>query len=131
MTGQLTKERIAFHCALINSDVLTFSPANKEVKEKFEVDKVVSNADVGQRASVRIASALAVKIEENTGISIKLVAKKVAGQTLGNLFEEHCKNYLERTFPLLNHLRPGTWSIRQVGTRNSSVLGGFEQYRRV
>lgn len=127
-SGLFTSERIEFHRALINANAISFTPASSEVKSKFDFIQIASNADVGQKSSVRIANALAIKIGIKVGTQLQVIEKKTAGQTLGDIFEEQCKNYLIKTFLHLSHLRPGKWDIRKVGTRNSAVLGAFEQY---
>lgn len=127
-SGLLTSERTEFHRELIKANVISFTPASSEVRKKFDVSQIASNADMGQKSSIRIANALASKIGVKVGFQLQVVAKKIAGQTLGDIFEEQCKNYLIKTFLHLSHLRPGKWDILKVGTRNSAVLGKFEQY---
>lgn len=124
----LTEKRKEFHRNLIIKEVLSFSPATNDIRNKFGFEEVVSNADAGQKSSIRIANALANEVSLNAEIPIRFLSKKAPGQTLGDIFEELCRQYLEDTFPQLDHLRPGQWQIRKVGSRDSSVLGSFEQY---
>jgi hypothetical protein len=48
---------------------------------------------------------------------------KLTGQTTGGRFEEITRDYLQSSFDLLNHLRPGTWRYE---TRMS--ISRFDQY---
>lgn len=126
--GIFSKERLNFHKQLILKKVLSTSPATIKVKENYGFDIVASNADAGQKSSIKISNLLAKKIEEKTKIKIDVCTKKAAGQTLGDSFEDLCKTYLESTFLHLSHLRPGKWHIEKIGSRNSNLIGRFEQY---
>lgn len=48
----------------------------------------------------------------------------MAGQTAGRLFETITKDFLEKAFDLLTHLRPGKWAYSM-----QSPISGFDQYR--
>lgn len=104
-------ERKAFHADLLGS-ILTISDTG-----------VASNADGSQKASRRIARGILEKLEAAT------TAERRPGQTSGNIFEGICKDYLERTFYKLAHIRPGEWSIRQIKGRSRLEIANFEQYK--
>jgi hypothetical protein len=104
-------ERKRFHAALLDS-ILTLSPAG-----------VPSNADVGNRVSVAIASGVMEQLRAETSHAVK-----GSGQTAGNKFESVCADYIERCFSRLGHLRPGLWEVRQVGGRNRLHIAIYEQY---
>lgn len=47
--------------------------------------------------------------------------KDIKGQTAGKVFEEATKIFLEQSFSLLQHLRPGEWQFSVQGNINSFV----------
>ncbi|MCL1801044.1 MAG: NgoMIV family type II restriction endonuclease [Promicromonosporaceae bacterium] len=107
----LAQERHEFHAELLNNGTLT-----------VDVNGIASNADKGNRQSVQWAGAIAAELQLETR------QEKRAGQTTGSGFEAACVHFLKETFPHLNHLRPGTWEITQVGGRRASSVAEFEQY---
>lgn len=60
-------------------------------------------ADRGNKASRAIAHGVVQRI------GCTPVVAKVSGQTVGDLFEKITRDFLEETFALLNHIRPGDW----------------------
>ena len=128
MKGLLSLERDRLHKQLIIQHVLSTSTAPAKVSSKFGIPLVASNADSGQKTSIEIANSLLDKIASKQGLPVTPVAKKKDGQTLGNLFEDLCAEFVNLTFTNLNELRPGEWIVEKVGTRTDSVLGRFEQY---
>ncbi|WP_188151238.1 NgoMIV family type II restriction endonuclease [Teredinibacter waterburyi] len=115
--------RADFHRCLIEGQTLSTSGFSK-----FSESFIASNADSGQKMSVKVANLLAEKIASNVGSTIVRREKKKEGQTLGNEFEDHCANFLSSTFDSLQHLRPGTWVIEKVGGRSEGMIGKYEQY---
>jgi hypothetical protein len=83
---------------------------------------IASNADKDSAISVSIARGVAEKLGS------KVDGLRLAGQTSGNQFERHCEVFLKETFPLLNHLRPGSWQIHCVGARSRAEITRYEQY---
>lgn len=75
-------------------------------------------ADKGNHASRQIASTIAKRL----GYSPKRIT--ISGQTAGGLFEVITKDFLERSFRLLCHLRPGEW-LYSTG----APISDFDQYR--
>lgn len=53
---------------------------------------------------------------------------KISGQTLGKQFELLTMEFLKETFPYLQNIRPGQWSILQLGNNNRLKTSDFEQY---
>lgn len=103
--------RKEFHKALLNGPLTS-------------TGGVPAIADRSNPASRAIATSILVQLGwETEGI-------RAAGQTSGSDFEIICRDFLRQTFPLLGHLRPGTWAIDRV----SSTRGGiarFEQYAHI
>lgn len=54
--------------------------------------------------------------------------EKISGQTLGKQFEMLTMEFLQATFPYLQNLYPGKWSILQLGNNNKLKTSDFEQY---
>jgi hypothetical protein len=73
--------------------------------------------------SVRIALGIAQKLKSETG------RDRLAGQTSGSKFETIVELFLTSTFLKLNHLRPGNWVVKKMGTRASLGISEFEQYK--
>ncbi len=121
--GLISEERKRFHKSLITSETLTASPF-----KKFGHSEILSNADSGQKLSVAIANDLAERISIQAGAKLILRNKKKEGQTLGNEFENHCKEFISNTFLKLGHLRPGKWIIERVGSRADGIIGKYAQY---
>jgi hypothetical protein len=107
---QFSVVRRAFHSALL-AEVLTTNSAG-----------VVSNADGSNPTSRAIASGIASLLKSET------IGDRMAGQTSGNRFEGICALFVRQTFPLLHHLRPGSWRIEQVSSRNRLEIARYEQY---
>jgi len=88
----------------------------------FSNDGVLANADSSQAASIAIASGIANQLGE------EVKGKRLSGQQAGKEFEDIVRHFIEQTFGHLSHLRPGSWKVLQIGTRNQAVLARFEQY---
>lgn len=101
--------RRGFHAALLESVLQT------------DKNGIPSNADKHSKPSVTLAAG----IMERLGA--EAIGARLAGQMAGSKFEEICKEYLEETFPRLNHLRPGQWEITKgIGGRSS--IAQYDQY---
>ncbi|QGM21800.1 type II restriction endonuclease [Spiribacter sp. 2438] len=105
----LSEARRGFHAALLSSVLRTDDKG------------VPSNADKDSAASKRIAAGIMKKL------GAEAVGARLSGQMAGSKFEEICKEYLEETFPALNHLRPGKWNISK-GVGGRSAIAQFDQY---
>lgn len=75
-------------------------------------------ADSGNKSSIKIAWGLVNRL----GCSLNY--EGVSEQTMGGLFEKITKDYLEKAFGLLHHLRPGKWYYSTTKT----AISGFAQY---
>ena len=77
-----------------------------------------NSADSGNESSKRIAWGLL----ERLGCARNY--EKISGQTAGGRFENITKDFLEKAFELLQHLRPGRWNYSTTQT----AISGFDQY---
>ena len=76
------------------------------------------NADGDSKISVKIAWGI---IES---LSSQPLYGNISGQEAGNIFEKKTKEFLEKSFELFNHIRPGKW----LYSMNTSI-SEFDQYR--
>ena len=106
----LLEAREKYHQALVNSKVLTLSK-----------DGVASNADSSNTPSKAIAAMVARKLGANT-------APKLKGQTAGTIFEQLTMQFVSDTFPQLQHLRPGNWTVLNLGNQSTIKTYDFAQY---
>lgn len=102
--------RKKYHAALVENNVLTMS-----------VDGVASNADSSNSPSKSISEIIAKKLDAN-------ITGKLKGQTAGNLFEQITMQFITDTFPLLQHLRPGDWTVLNLGNQSAIKTSDFAQY---
>lgn len=82
---------------------------------------VPGNADKDNKTSVAIALGIAQKLQAETGV-------RIAAQTSGNQFEDLVAKFVRASFLKLEHLRPGTWDVRQVSNRNRGEIAKYAQY---
>lgn len=106
----ILESRKKYHKMLTDKKVLTIS-----------AEGIASNADSGNFPSIEISKILAKKLNAKVG-------EKLKGQTAGNLFEQITMQFLEETFPKLQHLRPGDWNILNLGNQNKIKTSDFAQY---
>lgn len=106
----ILQARKKFHQALIDNRVLTISQ-----------DGIASNADSSNIPSREIAKIIAQKLNTH-------VAGKIKGQTAGTLFEQITMQFIADTFPQLQHLRPGNWTILNLGNQSAIKTSDFAQY---
>ena len=116
MNALIAKERYHFHEKLFETNTLTLTKAN-----------VASNADTSSRGSKAIAKRIVDILVEEQQHKINVV-EKISGQTLGKQFEMLTMEFLQATFPYLQNLYPGKWSILQLGNNNKLKTSDFEQY---
>ncbi|MGZ9829492.1 NgoMIV family type II restriction endonuclease [Tsukamurella ocularis] len=111
MSSLITTERAAFHAALVENLTLSLT------------GEVASNADSSQRTS----RVIALNIAKRFGATE--VAKKLDGQRAGKQFEVAVAGFLAATFPQLGTLRPGHWTIDNVGgSRGVYHVASYEPY---
>lgn len=106
----IVEARKKYHRTLIDKCVLTLS-----------AEGVASNADNSSAPSKSIAEIIARKMGAATGTKLK-------GQTAGKLFEQITMQFVADTFPHLQHLRPGNWTILNLGNQNAIKTSDFAQY---
>ncbi|WP_175953483.1 NgoMIV family type II restriction endonuclease [Schaalia sp. Marseille-Q2122] len=109
----LTRARQEFHNQLILHEVLSVAG-----------NGIASNADKSQKTSRDIALHMA------TRLGAHIEVQKLAGQQSGATFEKIVADFLSSTFPHFSSVRPGTWTLANVGnSRKSEHLSRFEPYR--
>ncbi|NYE17949.1 NgoMIV family type II restriction endonuclease [Actinomadura citrea] len=112
MTSILAAARKKFHDDLVNRRTLTLSPSH-----------IASNADKGQKTSVAIAGRIA------QDLAARIVEQKIQGQRAGQQFEQAVEVFLRETFPCFQSLRPGDWTIYNVGgSRKEYQVAKYEPY---
>lgn len=110
MEAIIAEARRKYHQALVAEGVLS---VNK--------DGIASNADSSNRPSIAIAKGMAKKLGANESIKLK-------GQTAGTKFEQITMQFIADTFPKLQHLRPGSWSVLNLGNQSAIKTSDFAQY---
>lgn len=110
MKAIIAEARKKYHQTIVSEGVLSLSK-----------DGVASNADSSNRPSIAIAKAVAEKLGASESIKLK-------GQTAGTKFEQITMQFIADTFPKLQHLRPGSWEIRNLGNQSSTKTSDFAQY---
>ncbi|MFP4528956.1 MAG: NgoMIV family type II restriction endonuclease [Candidatus Kapaibacterium sp.] len=105
----LSKCREKYHSDICNQILRIIRKSGKEAYP--------NNADGSNLASRQIAWGLYERIHCSNKYS------KLSGQTVGNKFEIITRNFLENTFSLLEHLRPGKWEYSI-----NKPISCFDQY---
>ena len=116
MNALIANARFHFHERLFETNTLTLTKAG-----------VASNADTSSRGSKAIAGKIVGILVDEHRHTVNTV-DKISGQTLGKQFELLTMEFLQETFPYLQNLRPGQWSILQLGNNNRLKTSDFEQY---
>lgn len=116
MDALISDARFNYHKKLFENNTLTLTSVG-----------VASNADTSSRASKAISSRIIELLVDEQGHTANIV-DKISGQTLGKQFETLTMEFLRDTFPKLQHLRPGTWTILQLGNNNKLKTSDFAQY---
>ncbi len=79
------------------------------------------NADASNKASCEVANALANFLCAEDG-------KAIAGQTVGNLFEDAVSEFVENFLYEARHLQVGQWTTERETSRSPLVIARFSQY---
>ena len=116
MNGLIADARFLFHRRLFETNTLTLTSTG-----------IASNADTISRGSKAISSRIIDILVEEQQHAVSTV-EKISGQTLGKQFEVLTMEFLRETFPQLQNLRPGKWSIFQLGNNNKLKTSDFAQY---
>lgn len=116
MKALIAEARNHFYERLFETNTLTLTKAG-----------VASNADTSSRGSKAISGKIIAILRDRHNYVVNTV-DKISGQTLGRQFELLTMEFLQETFPRLQNLRPGQWSILQLGNNNRLKTSDFEQY---
>lgn len=116
MEALITSARREFHRSLFERGILTRSDAG-----------VLSNADKSSALSKQIAASIAEQLVQKGGYAFNSL-EKLSGQTLGKEFEKAVMRFVEGTFPYLKNLRPGYWTVMQLGNNARLKTSDFAQY---
>ena len=103
--------RRALHRTLVSRNILCFDKTG-----------VASNADRKNEFSCAIAKRIA------NALGAQTVEKKGKGQTAGADFEGAVADFVSATFPKLQNLRPGKWTIARLGNKSKIKTADFSQY---
>ena len=106
----ILEARKKYHQSLIENKVLSITETG-----------VASNADSNNTPSQEIAKLVAEKLGAR-------ICPKLKGQTAGTLFEQITMQFVMDTFPKLQHLRPGDWTVMNLGNQNAIKTWDFSQY---
>lgn len=106
----IAEARRAFHRSLVSRGVLS-----------IDNEGIPSNADNGNKPSCAIGKLVADKLKAHVGA-------KLPAQSAGKIFEELVCKFIADTFPRLQHLRPGTWDVFNLGNNNAVKTSAFAQY---
>ena len=106
----IARQRAWLHAEIIRQGVLAVNS-----------NGIATNADKGNAPSRAIAANLAAQLMSETH-------ERQAGQTSGSKFEVLVAEFLRRTFPKLQHVRPGEWEVVQLGNRSAIHTSSFAQY---
>lgn len=109
-SAMIARERAWLHSEIIRTGTLAVNASG-----------IATNADKGNKPSCEIAKRLAAQLMSETH-------ERQAGQTSGSTFEILLAEFLKRTFPKLQHVRPGEWEIMQLGNRSALKTSSFAQY---
>lgn len=95
----------------------------------FLDDGVPNFADTSGEGSMAIAARIV------SQLNYPLASEKISGQTAGSRFEQITREFLQRAFGLLQHIRPGKWRFsteaiagRKKKTPTKKSIAEFEQY---
>ena len=93
---------------------------------------VPSNADVGDTKKAKlgkynVSTLIAQEMAAIVGLP-QVAAGKKKGTSAGVKFEELIADFIRETFPRLQHLRPGNWTVMSLGNQNSTKASSFAQY---
>ena len=116
MNALIANARFLFHKQLFKTNTLTLTSSG-----------VASNADTSSRGSKAISRRIVDILVDEQHHTVSTV-DKISGQTLGKQFETLTMEFLRATFPQLQNLRPGNWTILQLGNNNKLKTSDFAQY---
>lgn len=106
----IARERAWLHSEIIRTGTLAVNS-----------NGIATNADKANKPSREIAAGIARRLMSETH-------ERQAGQTSGATFEVLLAEFIRRTFPKLQHVRPGEWEVIQLGNRSALKTSSFVQY---
>ncbi|MBP5320273.1 MAG: type II restriction endonuclease [Kiritimatiellae bacterium] len=98
------------HAQLVSSGVLVIGS-----------DGIPSNSDKDNKPSCEIGRFVAERLKAKKG-------RKLTAQKVGSIFEKLICEFVKMTFPHLQHLRPGKWTVANLGNINAVKTSSFAQY---
>ena len=116
MGALVVEARYQLHKRLFESRTLTLTSAG-----------IASNADTSSRGSKEISRRIVDILVEENRHAVSIV-DKISGQTLGKQFELLTMEFLRDTFPYFQNIRPGKWTVLQLGNNNKLKTSDFSQY---
>ena len=116
MEALITSARKEFHRNLFELGILTRSDSG-----------ILSNADKSSVLSKAIATSIAEQLVEEGSYAFNSLGK-LSGQTLGKEFEKAVMRFVRDTFPYLQNLRPGYWTVMHLGNNSRLKTSDFAQY---
>lgn len=116
MRARIADARFQFHKRLFETGTLTINSSG-----------IASNADTSSSGSKAISRRMVDIFAQEQNHTV-LTGGKISGQTLGKQFELHTMEFLQNTFPHLQSVRPGNWTIMQLGNNSRLKTSDFAQY---
>ena len=97
-----------------------------------DVNGVPSNADVGDSKKAKMgkyntSTLIAQKMATIVGVP-QVTSEKKKGTSAGVKVEDLIAEFIDETFPKLQHLRPGHWTVLSLGNHASMKTSSFAQY---
>lgn len=112
MVAEIARLRAEYH-AFIRDNIIRISPSGV-------FGDYPNFADGGSRTSVNVAWGIYKRLPEQAQLDVSLVS----GQARGSYFENATRVFLQSSFALLAHIRPGRWRYE-----TSRSIASFDQYR--
>ncbi|MBQ2633612.1 MAG: type II restriction endonuclease [Oscillospiraceae bacterium] len=117
----ILEARKRFHKNLIDSGLWSVSaigvPSNADIGDKEKAKRGIYN--VSTLISQRTASIVGVP---------QIEGDKKRGTSAGDKFEDLIAQFIRETFPYLQHLRPGKWTVLSLGNKSNIKSSSFAQY---
>lgn len=117
----ILEARKRFHQKLIESGIWV-----------VDANGVPSNADVGDSKKAKLgkyntSTLIAQKMAAFVGVP-QVTSEKKKGTSAGVKVEDLIAEFIDETFPKLQHLRPGHWTVLSLGNHASMKTSSFAQY---
>lgn len=116
MEALIANARYHYHERLFETNTLSLNTAG-----------IASNADTNNASSKAVTGKIIQYMVEEQHHTVNTI-DKIKGQTLGTQFEMLTMEFLQDTFPNLQGLRPGKWTVLKLGNNNKLKTSDFVQY---